>query len=876
MAKHNKMKITNQNIKYNKIWLSKDKYIFRFGYGNHWFIKKFVVLYKIFLVERKKINKETLKEITDIFNKFIDSIEDKKIKKDAEEYFFSPLDFRKSDNIIDFDKFNDVPNLDDSARKYYFLYLTGIGMQSGIKKRIGNLLYSDRNITISKIIKKIPKIQKEEIEKKKKQDKEPRSVKDNTRTIFSDFHAEIRNFRQLLTYFGILPPEEDGYEMNEIGNLIYFADSILIMAIWEHQKIKMRYYNPYTSRINPLNVEDNYKTKKDFSDFSVNPYIALINIIEKLNSINQDQAYLSFEDYKFFICREAPSDLDRVIKKILDYRNLKEDEKNKIKEIFNNRPKTRKFSINKTKASTDDFLKEISNLLYGLYEYKYTKGNPYYPNTVRYSKGIFKVNNISDFIKHSKFIKEIEIYLKCYDKFYKILSAASTLNLIHSAFEKSTEEHKKILLKIKSEYIDDFRKEDIKLKNIFQKWKRYISFIDWKLLVFCYVHILSLYKRKLYLSGPLIDITGVDQEELKSLLLMFENCINKGEYNLNEKIQSSRFLDTDEEEDKIERWLKIELKTSNYSTIKEQIKNEENDIKYNIVDGQRERKRNLRMMKLVQYERFHKHLIIDLIRKDYPVNKCDSCDKEFSGNEPECHHIIPFEIYGPDSPYNYAFLCKSCHKIFTHKTSKNERNKLIKNLKFKGIVNIDNFRKLIKEGEIRKEHLDVLLDEGFIHIVSYLDLLKMLKTSKLQYDKLDSIISKVGPSRNRWNRAMQTTFWFKEPASCESCKAKFKSNEPECHHIIYNSIKGPESPDNYTYLCRPCHDSITYNRQDKGEIIKNLVKNKIIDKESIENLILNNEILFEHLDFLLKEGFISEETYNRLRKIFKDKEKFNQ
>ena len=46
---------------------------------------------------------------------------------------------------------------------------------------------------------------------------------------------------------------------------------------------------------------------------------------------------------------------------------------------------------------------------------------------------------------------------------------------------------------------------------------------------------------------------------------------------------------------------------------------------------------------------------------------CQICANKFEKKgEPECHHMIPFVLHGPDDSLNYAFLCGECHGIFTH------------------------------------------------------------------------------------------------------------------------------------------------------------------------------------------------------------------
>ena len=41
-----------------------------------------------------------------------------------------------------------------------------------------------------------------------------------------------------------MPSEEEGYKLNEIGNLYIIVNEVLLNAIGDHQKFKMRLGNP--------------------------------------------------------------------------------------------------------------------------------------------------------------------------------------------------------------------------------------------------------------------------------------------------------------------------------------------------------------------------------------------------------------------------------------------------------------------------------------------------------------------------------------------------------------------------------------------------------------------------------------------------------
>jgi len=895
--------LVSTNIKHDKIWLTKDKYIYRATLGEHWYLKKFLVLYRIFLVDRNTISEETYKEIAERFNEYV-SFYDAGIKDDAIEYFFTPVDFNNPENIIDFETFNDVKDKDDAARKYYIIYLMKIGMQAGIKKAIGDLLYSTQNITISEILEAIPKIQKDAIAQKKIEGKIPRSVKDSPETIFSDFHAEIRNYRQLLSYRGILPPEEDGYELNEIGKLIYYADPLLMMAIWEHQKIKMRYNNPYTRPITPENPEINYTTENDFIDFSVNPYIALIDVLHSLFLNNPEEAYLSFEDYKYFICREAPFNTKKVVAMILQFRKSNEKEKERLSGLYGKRPKKRFFSKKKSKTGSEDFLKELSNFIYGIFEYQYTKGKDYYVTLLKYENQKLKITNTDLFVKFSTFLLNTNKYLdsSCSGQ-YKRISAYCSLKMIDEIYSSERKrDYINILTQIREAYL---KKYDRDLSDFYEQtlteWKYYISYIDYKLLIFTYASLLAMKIKdnptrvklsKLDINIPklFIDIVGIEEKQLRDILINTIISFHMKDDSFLDLIDNITLNDTIENSEDIKRWIDERRKSSSYSVIKQIIKKEENDLAYSLEGGSRTRIRNIRMMLLVGNERIKKQIIMEELRPDYPVDRCDSCNEQFREGEPECHHIIPFEIYGPESPFNYAFLCNKCHVFFTHKTFAKKKRDLINKLKVKGIVKKRFYEKMIHSGELRKEHLSFLLKEGFIHIVDRMKLIKMIDATKINDEILDFYFKRKFPSAERWGRAMKEVFLFRikfklimeelrpdYPVDrCDSCNEQFREGEPECHHIIPKQklLMGPESPFNYAYLCITCHKQITHKLSGKNKVIVNLIKNKIVSFNTVYQMLIADEIEDKHLQFLVKESLIEKPEYDKLMEINKEMIKY--
>lgn len=319
------------------------------------------------------------------------------------------------------------------------------------------------------------------------------------------------------------------------------------------------------------------------------------------------------------------------------------------------------------------------------------------------------------------------------------------------------------------------------------------------------------------------------------------------------------------------------LKQNSYSSIKQKLRKEESDLIYSFSETGRERKRNLRMMTLVQKERMDNRIIMNEKREKYLVDKCDICNKSFGEGEPECHHIIPFEIYGPEINFNYAFLCEKCHKIFTHNTLSHMKKDAIDKLKLKGLIKREYFENMIKDGLLQNYHISYLHTAGYIHVVDRLELLKMLTSTKVDA-ALDNFFKKTTPSTERWTRAMKAVYFYRINYSlimekvrndyavnrCDGCDREFLSGEPECHHIIPKRIFGPESPYNYAYLCSECHKKFTHNYDSRKEIIVKLKQKNLVSFETIKTMLLNKELNEKHLQFLKDEGFIDNDTLKKL------------
>ena len=164
----------------------------------------------------------------------------------------------------------------------------------------------------------------------------------------------------------------------------------------------------------------------------------------------------------------------------------------------------------------------------------------------------------------------------------------------------------------------------------------------------------------------------------------------------------------------------------------------------------------------MRFARIRRNKGIIQSKKNNKINplECDACCKKVVDiKKLDCHHIIPFEMNGPDTEYNYSFLCKSCHKKFSHDPNHDKRRELIDELKLKNLISLGNYICMIKEKELKKFHLDYLLNRKYIHYVQYLNLLKFFNV-EVYRKQLGKWNSKIGPSIRRWSRAMATNKKF--------------------------------------------------------------------------------------------------------------------
>ena len=852
----------------DKYWKIKDTQVVNLQTGNYWFIKKYIVYYINFYINRGSINKNTLIETYNNFNKFIQSIEDDLMKKKAELFFLG--DFNP-DKIITFSKFSNMgTKYDHDARSMYVQRLMGTGGQQGIMSYIKQLL--NENKTLSEII-ELVEIKKdyyiknnisgkknkiEILEKDKKkiihQIVDPKGKKIPIDRTLDDYYASFtRNTRQVYSKLGFLPPNADGIAYNQISKLIFDSQNeVELNTICEHQKIKYRIGNPLTDDMINYNKKDNLKLIKKYAleknaceDFYVSPYIALMDLLEKIINDKDLDDYISLNEYQSIISKIAPFDVDTCIKLIKDFRKNNHS-------TLENRTKKRQIT---DKPVSGGFQKPLSYLFYGYITKKNIKGDLRQFNNRAFieilSNGIYKIIDKENFFEYYKKLNSIKEYLnKKYNRLYKNISEdyqSKLANEYSTAFSKN-EDLKNVNINKKYEFSDLD-----KIGDYLQSWSYYIQTID-----------IQLFNKILELNKTVYPFD------------YFHKILGK-QSELNQKENINNILSNDVIESLATR--SGYTFYNNNSLIKD--RKEFNKIK-NKIKKDREQGR---------YK--DKKYVFD-------PSSCDSCgSNQF---KLDCHHIIPHRIGGPDVDLNLTFLCKNCHDSFTflnkEKTIENSDNRdtVIQLLRLKGFFTFDHVIKMINQNLIKILHLDYLFNDRYITFSERLELRKKLFERQKTSEKNEITSARFTKEINkRWGRLMKEVYLFRINQnyvfgnyrfdySINECDGKCGNSITdycECHHIIpkigslsgnfkkeygSNPLNGPENEFNYLFLCKNCHLEFTNHTEKRKKIVKRIKEENLFNYLSVLKLITSSDIDLKQINFLHKEGFIDVDIYNYIKR----------
>lgn len=649
--------------------------------GTLWYTKKYLVLYDAIFLSKKINSTDGINEIRLNFENYISTLPES--QRDEATSFFFPKhadlrgDFRTYNEfagIVSIDE--DLHNYYSKVDKYYFVYLMNTGGQSGVKAYIKEKLYKNDFVVsnLSNII-----------EEYKLQHPEENI---NVNGIINDYHASLRNERQILFYFGYFHSRNNGSgnenefaSLTPIGELAVKSNSKEFAIIWEHQKIKL-ISQPVTVEFPSINS----CKRCDVNKFKLNysPYLSILKCLERKGNI-------------------APRFYDRILSRtnnenidiVLDNYNLFNDNIEIIKEYIE------KFNL-RSEVKNEDFEKEIKKYMLGIRSDLSKDFNDNYFGCVSSSRNNEWIVTDMDKLKRILNIyKQIEKYkLKRYS----------------SLFDKCEEE-------LKNKYLSAYSGGTYNMNHrIKMAWDLYNIKKD-------NIIITALIVTDFIMKFD-IDIENIDYTELYEYVKLNFNSILKS-LNLNNKrdivntlkIIVERIKNKSLEDMKYEEGYSIDRTYVNrYSSLNtEDLLRRINQVSEENVKPTLERKRDNR--------------IIDLLHSYYLANysdennliKCECCGKTTfikNNNEPyiEYHHLIPFSIAdGPDHYENIFGICPMCHRKI-HSIKDCFKEKLydgfdVNNHFQKNILN--RLKHLYKEHILKSYQLEYALSEYIINEDEY-------------------------------------------------------------------------------------------------------------------------------------------------------------
>lgn len=642
--------------------------------GTLWYLKKWIVYYN-FLFFKDTLTQSDYDEIQNIFNSYIESLPNDKRLIDNAKNFFYDVDIRDNNEFITLNDFmKDVPNFQTAseleqyklnAKKFYFTYIMNIGGQSGYKKYIKELII-DKN-SYSKTL--------EMLKIKLRED----SKESDFKMLVNDFHAALRNERQIFFYFGLFHGKETAdlsgfYNLTNIGKSILHSSFDELLLIWEHQKLIMVSQSPITDiqKLNNDTIEN-----PEYFEVNYHPYVSFLEIIVNNNAITLDE-------YQYVISRvHANDDLTFISENISE---LLENSQNKVKD-FN------RVADNKD----EDFKKELAKFILGISDMAKDETCNYFSFLTKYNSKKVSVNDIEKakfIIKHYKYITA---YLdNQYKNQYEVFS---------------------------SEVIKQYRSSvsgleyDIDM-NVQYEWSKYIINIDKNIYLGLIYLLFSMklssfeytLKEKHFKSGydsfkSILKSFGIKKKtEFAIIMLEIQEQFKENSQLLISITEDDEYQVIDPKEYTAE----ITLTHLNDLSIKA--------ASNNVIS----RKRDISLIQNIKSYYFSNFLQDGLL-------KCDCCEETTfitTKGYPyiEFHHLIPFSTdFGPDHYLNLFGLCPSCHRKMHFMESQGKKTlysdlSLNNNLRqnFKTRVN-----ELLSQGILEAIHLEFLLKENIINKEEY-------------------------------------------------------------------------------------------------------------------------------------------------------------
>ena len=593
--------------------------------GTLWYLKKFLVLYDAIFLSKIIRRKDGMSIIKNNFENYIKTLPQSQ-KEEAEKFFFPDnIDIRKNYRTymefvgsIQTNYFSDINQYMSLVDKYYFVYLMNIGGQSGVKAFLRDQIYNtDFEVKNLNLLINQYKLQhcKETI---------------NNNQIINDYHAALRNERQILFYFGFVHSRSNGAgndkefaSLTPIGELAVQSNSKEFALIWEHQKIKM-ISQPVTVEIPSIkncNFCDSNKFKINYS-----PYLTILKCMKQNGG-------LAPKFYDLVLSRTNNENVDSVIENY----DLFKRELDLVKTTITG------YGI-RSDLANEDFAKEIKKYMLGIRsDLSKDNGDNYFGCVKSSTNGAWKITDNNRLNRIVDLYSQIDEYkVRRYENIFKDCEKELRGKYSSTAKGKSYDVNHRIKM---SWDLYNIRKENIIMLSLVAN--DYMMNNQLEIEELTDYSILCDYGKRFF-ANVLKSINLVKKSDiinaLKDVVERIKNhTLSEIEYNIDYSIDN--------------------VYVNRFSTLNStDLLNKIKEVSEQNVQPNLERKRDGK--------------IIGLLNSYYLANysdennliTCECCgEKTFIKNngEPylEYHHLIPFSIAdGPDHYENLFGVCPMCHR----------------------------------------------------------------------------------------------------------------------------------------------------------------------------------------------------------------------
>lgn len=654
--------------------------------GTLWYLKKYLVLYYNIFLNDGVSTEEGIRNIIEIFEKFIESLPEES-KEDATKFFFpEEVDLRSNYNKFNHFKGNVMfaNRAEENAyistvKQYYFVYLMQIGGQAGVKRHIREHLYRN-DFSMEKLEDIINEYLSTHPE-----------IRYDVNQIKNDYHAALRNERQILWYYGFVHSKSTGSSDTEfssltpVGEVAIKANYEEFKIIWEHQKIKM-ISQPVTVQFSK--IENNPYADGEKFELNYSPYLTILSCL-------YNKLRISKEEYQFIISRTNETNKQSVMENIEQL----------VNQIANIKQQVQQFN-RKGDIETEDFDKELKKYMIGIRD----------DIAKDYNKNLFGV---------CSFENRNGIILNKQETLEKILSVYNQIDKYK--IKKYVELFKHCEQELRKKYTFQSNNENYSVNpRVKIRWDLYNIHID-KVIIIALILTNYILEKEIN-----IEDINLRSEEIRTIKdrykRLLESCNITKIKDLNSiiKIVSTAVANNELEE------VSFEEEAYEYSYINEYTNLNATDLKEKIERVSRENvsltEGRVRSTKLINLMRA---LYNSIYSDENKLIKCECCgnvtfltprDEAFL----EYHHLLPFSIVdGPDHYINIYGICADCHSRLHHAKEDikeqlyshfDENNHLRKTI-------LERFKFLRNERILKSYQLEYALAEHIINEDQYNEIL---------------------------------------------------------------------------------------------------------------------------------------------------------